>query len=102
MADHLGQERRRYPRVTVPSAAQSMAALIPLLQEEERSTSATQLAVPESNVKAAVALSQPMLRLVAQAGLSLAVWGGATFVAVRLAMIGASWVTGRSGDALTT
>lgn len=100
MADHQGQERRRFPRVTVPAASGSTAALIPPPPESEPSR--------EPVTRSALLLRKvsgprdPMLRLVGLAGLGLALWGGVTFVAVRLAIGSAAWGMDRSGDAVTT
>jgi hypothetical protein len=102
MADHLEKERRRFPRVTVPSTPGSTGGLIPASLQEHSGEPLAQSVVRDGNMKTAAALREPVLRLVRVAGLGLAVWGGVTFVAVRVVLIGAAWATGRSGDAVTT
>jgi hypothetical protein len=101
MADHLGEERRRFPRVTVPSASRSTASLVPPpLEASPSDGSLARISAPDAGK--AGASRDPMLRLVGLAGLGLALWGGVTFVAVRLAIGSAAWGMGRSGDAVTT
>jgi hypothetical protein len=103
MADHLlGTERRRYPRVKLLPGPGSTADLIPLSQAGEHSNGAiARTADLDSRVTTVGLPGESMLRAAAMAGLGLAVCGGATFVAVRLVMVGAAWATGRSGDAVT-
>jgi hypothetical protein len=105
MTDHLpGTERRRYPRVKVlPGPPGPTAGLVALSHEREHSNGAIpRTADLDARVTTAGLPGESMLRATAMAGLGLAVCGGATFVAVRLVMVGAAWATGRSGDAVAT
>ena len=103
MADHLGKERRRHPRVKLFAARGSAATLTPVALEGAHASASLLPALDHDvRVKTSGLPGKPMLKGVALAGLGLAVWGGAAFVAFRLVMIGAAWATGRSGDAVTT
>ena len=95
MVLHPGNERRRFPRVTLPSPSNRVAcaAMVrPRLSPLEQAMSA---------LGGLRGLFDRPIVISGLAGLGLAVCGGVTFVAVRRAINGAP-PTPRSGDALAT
>ena len=106
MAEYLGRERRRYARVTVtrPATARplqpatltlALATAVPAGPALRRRAPSLPARAAALTARGAAALSRPMR-------LGLALCGGVTFVAVRLAIVCVRAAASRSQDAVST
>jgi hypothetical protein len=86
-------------------AAESSGLSEPILRLPDMRTGHEETAAPEQPVSRLAALGATLdrpLLLAGLTGLGLTLWGGVTFVAVRLAIASAARAADRSADAVTT